>query len=660
MEGKMTEIKESMHEQDQKTVVFWVHDQVAIKFFSKEPPSAEPKSIIESLNLMKFNQILNQQFHYNLVSFTEKDIPRSSLQPYHLDQDEKEEQLETLLNRVIRSVVEEGTEVFEKIRDLFKRESVTEKKLGNGEQESSSINNLNGKYIFPSTDNESTLVIAFFHIQKVGDTQTNINSTVSGSISIVPDVTPMVVASINNNASVFGNDPNDPNRPIAMPNWLSGSTNGPDFVTHGCPVSPPIPVPANESCSSSPGLWPISLQLPKEMQSMTGSGVTVFVLDTLPHVRRIKAAAHAAGNRNLLLQDLAESVTFKHYALPQFLDVPGPMQVATGKDISGQLEGFEMPDHGLFVAGIIHDLAHNANIECIRVLNDEGVGDGQTLVKMFNDILKRMSPPGKGKRAGDLYQQPIVINMSLVTTPDDEELSKRLPNVSPTDVRATLEMLIEIMTAQGVVIVASAGNDSDPRDTSMNMGSGNTMGTRQGPRFPASSENVIAVGALNKFNRPASYSNKPGPKEMAIATYGGELPTAVPAVNPDSIPPSTDCMTSAKVSDAIIGVYAALSYPALSAEDCEPSYPIPNPNAWAYWSGTSFATPIISAVAARVLELQLRGKLQTGVWDSIKSASQGITADWGENFVAPIIQAVQKCAPSSQQGTQDQGSKGMS
>jgi len=215
------------------------------------------------------------------------------------------------------------------------------------------------------------------------------------------------------------------------------------------------------------------------------------------------------------------------------------------------------------------------------------------------------------------------------------------------------------MTAQGVVIGASAGNDSDPRDTSMNMGSGNAMGTRQGPRFPASSENVIAVGALDKFNRPASYSNKPGPKEMAIAAYGGELPTPIPVVNPNSTPPSTDCMTSAKVSDAIIGVYTALSYPALSAKDCEPSYPIPNPNAWAYWSGTSFATPIISAVAARVLELQLRGKLQTSVWDTIKSATQGITSDWGDNFVVPIIQAVQQCAPSSQKETHDQGSKGM-
>ena len=54
--------------------------------------------------------------------------------------------------------------------------------------------------------------------------------------------------------------------------------------------------------------------------------------------------------------------------------------------------------------------------------------------------------------------------------------------------------------------------------------------------------------------------------------------------------------------DALRGVYSYPAFPALSAKDQSKSYEIPTKNAWAYWPGTSFATPIISGIAARVLE----------------------------------------------------------
>src|SRR5205085_1382383 len=62
--------------------------------------------------------------------------------------------------------------------------------------------------------------------------------------------------------------------------------------------------------------------------------------------------------------------------------------------------------------------------------------------------------------------------------------------------------------------------------------------------------------------------------------------------------------TWAIVTDAVIGVYSSPNYSMLSASDLPPeNYHAPgDSNAWAYWSGTSFATPIISAVAARVLQ----------------------------------------------------------
>lgn len=643
-----------MQQDQMPKVVFWVANQVTITFHSKEPLSADPKRIIESLDLEKFNRTLNTHFQLNLTSFAENDIPRLSSHLHHRDEDEREEQLETLLNRVIRSVVEEGSELFEKARGLFKKESEVEQKIEENGHKADNINSLNGKYLFPAPDGEGTLVVTLFHVQSTVSVQAGGDISISEVAPPDPDTTPTVVSSINNNPLIFGYDPKDPNRPIAMPNWLSASTQSTDLVTHGCPVYPPDPVTADAYCPSSPGLWPFLLQIPDELQelkSMTGASVTVFVLDTLPRLGRIQAAAQAAGNKNLLLLDLVESVTFKYYDLPDYLDKPGPTQVATGKDISGLLEGYEMPDHGLFVAGIVHDLAPNAQIECIRVLNDEGVGDGQTLVKVFHDILKRMAPPSKGKKAGDLYQKPIVINMSLVTTPYDKEITIRLPGVDPKSVRVTLEALMKTMTDQGVDFVASAGNDSDSRDTSMSMASDNGVGAHLGPRFPASFKDVIAVGALDKFGNPTQYSNYPGVD--GVSTYGGDIPKAIPG-DPKATPP--DCLTRAEVTDAIIGVYTALSYPSLSATDCEPDYPIPNPNAWAYWSGTSFATPIISALAARILEFKLRGKLHSSARDAIKACAGGQNSHWGEGADLPRILAVQQCVPFGPKDAQGQGS----
>ena len=95
----------------------------------------------------------------------------------------------------------------------------------------------------------------------------------------------------------------------------------------------------------------------------------------------------------------------------------------------------------------------------------------------------------------------------------------------------------------------------------------------------------------------APYSNYPAlpPNHNGIATYGGGVPTPVP-------PSGSQTLTEPTNIDSLRAVYIAPLYPALAAEDSPHQYPAPNHDAWAYWSGTSFATPIISAVAARVLE----------------------------------------------------------
>ena len=90
-------------------------------------------------------------------------------------------------------------------------------------------------------------------------------------------------------------------------------------------------------------------------------------------------------------------------------------RVVTGKDIYGRHVGFSMQDHGLFIEGIVRDLAPEANIECIRVINDFGVGDINTLHAALKKIYDRMSK-------GDLQDKPVVINLSLVVLPPEDDI----------------------------------------------------------------------------------------------------------------------------------------------------------------------------------------------------------------------------------------------
>jgi hypothetical protein len=383
----------------------------------------------------------------------------------------------------------------------------------------------------------------------------------------------------------------------ASPVWLCAATPP---VPQGCPAIPPIPVPADASCSSSPGLWPITLQdVSPELESMTGDDVTVFILDTLPKPIEIKRAAEAAEKNNLLLLDVAGNVTFDYHILPDILDIPSPDQPVSGKDILGRDIGFRMPDHGFFIAGIVRDVAPNARIECVRILNDWCAGDMTTYIKALADIYDRMSQvdPNTGK-AGDLYQKPVVINMSLNATPSEEEAKKF--GLTEEIVRNSIRPFFQSLISLGAVIVASAGNEADIRMGAQAM---DPSGIRPGPVLPGALADegiteIIPVGALDGKGNPASYSCYPGPN--GVATYGGEIPKPAEERSPDG-------MTVAKDIDALIGIYSALSYPALSLDDPHSRYPVPNTNAWAYWVGTSFATPIITAVAARVYELKSRG-----------------------------------------------------
>ncbi|HZS75131.1 MAG TPA: S8/S53 family peptidase [Ktedonobacteraceae bacterium] len=383
---------------------------------------------------------------------------------------------------------------------------------------------------------------------------------------------------------------------FSAPIWLSGATGG---IPQGCPLTPPIPV--RESCSN----WHLELpNLNKQLEDKTGKGVTTFILDAFPEHGVIARAARDAGDDNLLLRRVFKHAQFDYTLLSgvqEDVEEPALQFASVGKDVYGRHYPIRIPDHGLFIAGIIHDLAPDAPIECIRVLDEMCVGDLNILSAALSKIYNRMlsTNPDTGQ-VGDLYQKSVVINLSLVIPTDDEiQSTKKIDSLLAGGfniVHDGLYYVVKSLIDQGAIIVASAGNEGDQRDP---------MGPyRPAALYPAAFgsghdgiDGVIPVGAIDKDGNVTSYSCYSGLR--GIATWGGE----VPKVSPPN-PPSTHPIITTTPLDAVRGIYSSVEYPPLSSDPPAEYYDAPDDSAWAYWIGTSFATPIITALAARVLELK--------------------------------------------------------
>jgi len=178
-----------------------------------------------------------------------------------------------------------------------------------------------------------------------------------------------------------------------------------------------MPVAQDDPCIAS-GYNHIDLaSLSSNLADKDGSGVTVFVLDTFPTEDQLLKAAGLANpsgsgsNRNRLLQDMVTGMQFSDFSdgPPPIIAVPPAINVRyqeftpllesgeaprTGRDLYKRLYGYKLPDHGLFVTGIIRDLAPRANIECVRVLNDYGIGRANDVIQALEKIVGRMGDGG--------------------------------------------------------------------------------------------------------------------------------------------------------------------------------------------------------------------------------------------------------------------------
>jgi hypothetical protein len=483
------------------------------------------------------------------------------------------------------------------------------------------VNDPCGKYLFSSPAGQGTFVVGFFNVERLEIPHPVQDMRLKHGSGITYDRNDsnarQIVKLINCNLDKLRQEGRIPVI-SAMPNWLGGATG---CITHGCSVIP-LPVETEDICAS-PNCWTITLPgLSDTMKAKKGKGVTVFVLDTMPKLEQIEKADQVAEGSNWLLHEIVEqmkagSIVARYQPMPELLAESAEDLLVTGRDIYGRPSGFKMPDHGLFVTGVIRDLAPDAKIEYFRVLNDYGVGDIHTLMYELEKIHRRMM-------SGDLHGEHVVINLALVMMPPHDELphfwfsdegsfqgEELIQMMREAELlRTPLHLAIQSLTALGAVIVAAAGNDSNTPD----------MPGRMVARYPAAFPEVISVGAVDQSGNAAPYSDYPAlpPCHNGIATYGGGQPIPGPSSSDAGAMTSVE---AAKPIDALRGIYSSPIYPALSADDPVKENTAPNKSAWAYWPGTSFATAIISALAARVLE-------------KMKSSNEHLPS----SFLAPEVQ----------------------
>lgn len=362
----------------------------------------------------------------------------------------------------------------------------------------------------------------------------------------------------------------------AMPNWLV--TVAPHIHSDGGPAIPPRPAPqvdlaATDSLHMG---WHISFSdTGLQFDPRGAEDALVAVLDTAQHPDRVlNAAMRPEFRRNRLLQRLADDLRNESGFLEIEYDrYPIISDVSTGHDLYSQPAYYKMPDHGIFVTGLIRDVAPGAYIRLIRILNDYGGGDLYNIFAALTDLEVELF-------SGHIRR--LVINLSLNIMPDIRRLPsiwfdhRQFPSTQLagavrilTHIEDGLRLLFESLYAYDVLIVAAAGNDSVHA---------NKQGQKpRPPRIPARYASILSVTSVNSRFAPSIFANAAcmPPLNAGVATFGGD---------------SDGKLDANGLPEAVRGVYIAPTFP--GGEQ--------NVSGWADWSGSSFATAIISGLGAHL------------------------------------------------------------
>jgi hypothetical protein len=295
---------------------------------------------------------------------------------------------------------------------------------------------------------------------------------------------------------------------------------------------------------------------------------------------------------------------------------------------SGQVQREDISDHGLFAASLIHALAPESKIQLVRVLDEWGCGtlfdlnaalfrfiaqvhengddlDGAVinlslgLQRPYTDTA--VAPPveeeagmgsaepkqrvvdgitGTWTRRYDLEEKDQAKSFETTVPPTrtaiyiDENVT-----VIVEDTVDSLQAAVALAHERGIVVVAAAGNDSG-RDR-----------LPRPPQLPAAFPSVIGVAGTNISRTRSCFSN--WGDVSAPAGEGGPNPALMRELE-DKYPgvyTGSDCLpvTDSCTGECPVGLIGL-------------TWDAPDKGEYAYWSGTSFAAPLVSGLAVQVVD----------------------------------------------------------
>lgn len=290
----------------------------------------------------------------------------------------------------------------------------------------------------------------------------------------------------------------------------------------------------------------------------TGEGVRVAVFDTSPYTD----AGIPASPAGVAYTIQAASPS------PLTIAVSHPKRYAQLAPAAAlQPPPSDIREHGVFVSSLVHAVAPAAKLHLIRVLDENGCGDLMTLNSAVLDFMRyaRSGPRGEPRL------EKVVLNFSLGLHPPRTAV---VPGPTP-ETAHSLSGLLARARRWGAVIVAAAGNegaalsDQDP----------------PGPQMPANLDSVIGVEAAAPDGQRACYANTGD--LAAPGGDGGPLPASEFDNDGTNCGPLHSTCQDAACAYGVVGVLSTGKY--------------------AYWVGSSFATPLVSGTAALMLQIQPDG-----------------------------------------------------